>query len=868
MTSQPVGVPRSRLGLAPSPTGRRLSRTDLVHRIDADDRPLLLVVAPSGFGKTNLLAEWARSTAADVTWLTCAQPDQDPAHFWSRFVAAVADRWPAAGDDASLLLLRPSWDQAELVEALAGDLADVSGPGAIVLDDSQYAESSQRMLSVLAGQLPPNLRMVMASQHNPAFSTSRMQLEGVVSELRADELSFSRTEVDDLFRMAGLDVAADDRGRIHRLTEGWPAGLQMAALALRHSDDPGGVVDAFSATTKETNDYLANEVLAGLDPDLTGFMARISVLDEFDAELCQAVTGQSAARTLLADVIAHDLFIYQVDYAGERFRFHQMFAAYLRTRLKELGPPTYRQAHDLAGQALLERGDRLGALRHAMAVGDVSRAAAIVDESISRILEVDDAREAVTVARAWLARFGDTAADEDPGHFLQFVFLLATFGQREAERWLVTFDRTHPSPDPPIAALVQAAWSNFHLNRGNAEAAVAHNRLAVEAVYTATRPDGLFPKLAELALQEAAAHVLTGELDAASAALERRTPSLSSPIVDEVRSPALLQWVTFLQGDLATADQLTDGLRRAAVEHGDVPHGVGLVMASLAQVGLHLEREEIAPAVALLEGTRSAAEVNGRPVVQTLVDRWLARCETARGDRTSAMAALTQARLVLRGQSDWVRAQLVAEEFRILIALAPDEAHVLIPRLPDDIASRLLRAWLSVRCGDLGAAAAVLAETTPHSVREWVEWELLTSLALHERDPRGSHTYLLSAVQRAQPHGYVSTIIRSGPGIDELLRSMPTPVRLQGYVDLLLAGANRHQAQPEGPAGPPTDALLTARELDVLRLLSSRLTTQEIAETLFVSRNTLKSHTKGIYQKLQVNSRSDAVRTWQTRGSL
>jgi LuxR family maltose regulon positive regulatory protein len=859
-------VPPFVLGLAPSPAGRRLTRANLVHRIEADDRPLLLVVAPSGFGKTNLLAEWARSTTANVAWLTCEPADQDPEHFWSRFAATVADRWPSAGNDATLLLLRPSWEQPELVDALAGDLADISDLGAIVLDDSQYAESSQRMLAMLARQLPPNLRMIMASQHNPAFSTSRMQLEGVVAELRADDLSFSRAELDDLFRLAGLTVAADDRQRLHELTEGWPAGLQMAALALRHSEDPGGVVDAFSSTTRETNDYLANEVLAGLDADLTDFMARISILDEFDAELCQAVTGQSAARFRLAEIVANDLFIYQVDYAGERFRFHQMFAAYLRTRLKELGGTAYRQAHDLAGQALLERGDRLGALRHAMAVADVSRAATIVDESIARTLEVDDAREAIAVARAWLSRYGDTAPDEDPEHFLQFVFLLATFGQREAERWLVTFERTHPSPDAHIAAMAHMAWGNFHLNRGNAEAVLAHNRLAVDATFAAPRPDVLFPKLAELALQEAGAHLLTGDLDAASAALERRSPALAAPIVDEVRSPAYLQWITFMRGDLVSAEQVTAQLRRAAVEHAALPHEVGMLRTALFQVGLHLEREEITTAAALLTQLRDAAEFNGRPGVQTHVNRWLARCETARGNRTSAMAALTEARLVLRGQSDSVRAQLVAEELRILIALAPEEAHVLVSRLPDDTATWLLRAQLAVQCRDLPAAAAILADIAPTTIREWVEWEVLTSLAVRERDLPKAHAYLLSAVQRAQPHRYVATIVRSGPGIDDLLRSMPTPVAQRSYVGLLLASANRHHPRPED--APPTDELLTARELDVLRLLASRLTTQEIADSLFVSRNTLKSHTKGIYQKLQVNSRSEAVGAWQARGSV
>ena len=205
---------------------------------------------------------------------------------------------------------------------------------------------------MLAQRLPAHVRLVVASQHNPVFSTSRLRLAGVITELRADDLAFTQVEVEQLLELAGLGREHIDGRRLRCLTEGWPAGLQMAVLAMRAGGDPREVIDAFASTTKETSDYLANEVMNRLPPDLADFLTSICVLDEFDAQLCQAVSGRDDAGQLLDRVIADDLFIYQVDLAGERFRLHQMFAAFLRARLKSLGGTQFREAHLRAAAAL------------------------------------------------------------------------------------------------------------------------------------------------------------------------------------------------------------------------------------------------------------------------------------------------------------------------------------------------------------------------------------------------------------------------------------------------------------------------------------------------------------------------------------
>ena len=772
------------------------------------------------------------------------------------------------GSDAALILERPSWDDPELVDSLARDLAELPAAAAVVIDDAQFAEASQRTLASLAERLPAHVRLLVASQHNPVFSTSRLRLAGVITELRADDLAFTQVEVEQLLELAGLGREPIDSRQLHSLTEGWPAGLQMAVLAMRAGGDPGEVIDALASTTQEASDYLANEVMNRLPPGLAGFLMSICVLDEFDAQLCQAVGGQDDARGLLDRVVADDLFIYQVDHAGERFRFHQMFAAYLRARLKSLGGTQFRDAHLRAAAALRERGDRLGAMRHAMAAADMQLAAAVLVDSMFTILDVTHAQEAKSVARAWLAKFGDAAAEADPEQLLQFVFLLAAAGHREAEGWLTKVNQAHPSPAPGVDALAHAVWAAYHYNRGSVDLALEHNRLARQAVSAAAGQGPLFPMLTELPLQEAGAHLLAGDLPAAASALQRGTAPLSAPIVDEFRSPAAAAWVTFLQGDLVSAGAALDRIAGAAAEHGEVAHGVGQILASLAQAGIRLERREHEPAAALLTAARAAARINGRPALQAMVDTWIARLATAQGDRAGALASLAQARLALTAPDDRVRAQFALEEFRVALALEPAEAGPLVPQLPASTASGLLQARLHVLRREPAKAGQILDEIKPVTIREQVEWGVLRSLAAQAPDLARAHRYLRRALALAEPHGYLATILEQGPGITALLRSLPAGPGLRAYVDELSVRAEAATASSNGPAGLLPGGPLSDRELTVLRLLSSRLTTTEIAGALFVSPNTLKSHMKSIYRKLDVSSRADAVREGETRGLI
>ena len=374
--------------------------------------------------------------------------------------------------------------------------------------------------------------------------------------------------------------------------------------------------------------------------------------------------------------------------------------------------------------------------------------------------------------------------------------------------------------------------------------------------------------LTELPIQEAGAHLLAGDLQAAAAALQRGSVPLSAPIVDEFRTPVTQAWVASLQGDLVSAEAALDRLAGPAAEHNAVQHGIGLIIAKLAQAGIHLERREYAPATVLLTEAREAARINGRPVIQSLVDGWITRLATARHDRTGALASLAQARLALTAPDERTRAQFTVEEFRIALAFQPAEASALVPLLPASTTPRLLQARLHVMRREWTKAEEILDTVEPASIRERVEWGVLKSLAAQPTDLARAHDYLRTALALAQPHRYVASVIEQGSGIAALLDSLPASADLKPYVDELSVRAESDAASSRGSSRVSPGGLLSEREQTVLRLLSSRLTTTEIASALFVSPNTLKSHIKSIYRKLDVSSRTDAVRRGEARGML
>ena len=702
-------VPISKLTI-PQPTGARVSRKPLVDRIEQANQRLSLIVAPAGFGKTTVLAEWARTTTASIAWLSCDEADDGPWDFWTGVIATVARRWPGVGDDAALILARGSEDVREVVSSLINDLAEIEMPFAIVIDDAHYAKSSQRPLLDLAQRLPVNARMVLSSRWDPPFSLAKLRVDDNLFELRARNLVFSREETAELFSLAELIIDKGDVERLHAFVEGWPAGCHLALAALRRSDDPKRVLDVLGQSTRAVNDYLVNEVLERLEADLVDFMTEIAVLDEFDLGLAKAVSRDPNAEQLFANLLSADLFVTEVDVIGERYRFHHLFGAFLRARLRSLGNARLQETYRRAIGALQLRGDHTDALGIAMAAGDTRRAAAIVTDAIMMSFDLSNAGDSHRAILAWLREYGTDSVSNDPETLLQLVLVLAISGSYDVEGWLIQVELANPEADPFLRALLYGTWAANDLNRGDADRAIVHNELAIEASRITQRQH---PILDALPVQQAGAYLMNGDLTSAGGVIESASDSLVYPIVDAVLVIAARAWVAFLRGELSLAISKAEEALRKADEMDAPAQAMGRTLASLVNAGIALERGQFATAEHLLIELEANARDAGSTPLLSFVLQWRARTSLAQGEEEAAVVHLAAARRLFSAPSSGVRANFALEELRLAIAFAPERGSALISRLPDRIESNVLRVRLMIAQRRSEIPAGLLDDTDP-----------------------------------------------------------------------------------------------------------------------------------------------------------
>jgi len=328
-------VPRPRPGFVPRP--RLLEQLS-----QGMASAMTLVCAPAGFGKTSLLAEWARRRPQPVVWLSLDRGDSDPARFW-RYVAAALDQLrPGIAQQVAVLLRGPQQPPLEAVlTVVVNQLADVAEEVVLILDDYHLIDDPavHGSLAVLLERLPPQLRLALASRADPSLPLARLRAGGQLSEVRERDLRFTATETAALLREAtGLDLPADSVAALEARTEGWVAGLQLAALSLQGRADPAGFVATFSGSHRFVLDYLTEEILARQPEQVVRFLLETSVLERLSGPLCDAVCGRGDSQRLLEQIERANLFLIPLDEVRGWWRYHHLFADLLQARLQQEQP--------------------------------------------------------------------------------------------------------------------------------------------------------------------------------------------------------------------------------------------------------------------------------------------------------------------------------------------------------------------------------------------------------------------------------------------------------------------------------------------------------------------------------------------------
>jgi LuxR family maltose regulon positive regulatory protein len=889
----PESLLRTRLTI-PTPRPERVRRERLHTRLDSSlAHKLTLVSAPAGFGKTTAVSDWLYVRDLAAAWLTLDAADSDPAHLLRYLTAALQCILPHLNTDINGALQSAQPNYAAVLADLINAVEAVDTPCILVLDDYHHTDATaiDQLLDRLLSYQPTALHLILISRTDPALPLARLRAQGDLLELRAADLRFTPDEVatflrDTLEHPSSPAISA----ALARQTEGWIAGLQLAALALRQSDDPAAFVAAFTGSHRYIIDYLTDEVLAQQPDAIRHFLLYTSILEQMCAPLCDALLEQMGTQAMLEQLEVSNLFVQPLDAERCWYRYHQLFGGVLRQRLAHTFPDQIAALHRRAAIWSTGHGMASAAVRHALATGDPAFAAQTVEQHAATALRWG---EATTVGR-WLDSLGAEVVSAHPGLALQ-------------QAWVCYFANDIARIEPLLARvealLDQVAAAQQSAMRGDVAALrawVAFRQGAFTAAITCFR-EALACLPAQAHSQRGVNFMFLG--DALQQVGETRQAAASYatsiPLCRQADNIAAVMGATL---KLAMAYRTLGALRHAyaalqeawAAVHTRSPQPPSIVYLHLGLGDVTYEQNELdQAAIHIQAGLELVWQRHTLTHVQPLLLLAQARLRLAQGDPAGACAILQQVDEEPQVQSDDRVAALVTLR-RVQIWLlqgdltaAQDWSAALDPPDPALFSGELLlisqaRVLLARGCAEkdsaaLDAALALLEQLQTSAQAAGRAGHLLlirilqalTHAALDQRQP--ALAALAQALTLAAPEGFVRVFLDEGAAMANLLTEAITRRVVPTYASRLLAA---FPASPPAPADRTAQAQarlvepLTERELDVLRLLAAGQPNRAIAARLVLATGTVKVHTRNIYGKLGVSNRTQAVTRAQKLGLL
>jgi LuxR family transcriptional regulator, maltose regulon positive regulatory protein len=824
-----------------------------------------LVTGGPATGKTVAVAQWFQALGPVAReWVTLDADDDRPERFWLTFVLALERAVPGAFAQAAA-----ATDVHRLPSEFLGLLltawSAVTDPLVIVLEDAHHVRSPEIIedLGFVVEHLPGGARMLLTGRADPQLPVSRWRGRGWLAELRQRDLGLTLPEAAELFTALGEQrLTTSEVEELWRHTEGWVAGLRLAAAGLKDRDDVSAAVAEFSGRTPMVADLLADELLRRAPTELSEFLVRTSVANVLDAELCDALSGRSGSADVLRQMEADLKFVMATGPGRDSWRYHPLLAEMLRSELQTHRPDEVPGLNRRAAAILQPRGDIAGAARCLLAAGDTDQAFSLVFNAAYRRADLSD----TPGIAAFVNLFPRELVTESASRMLTYALMLGLAGRvAEAHAWLQRAQmRISDEPEArakDVATLDALRLLTFTVSAGAGDEIEAGRR-AVEAV-EAGLDLGVAGARARMNLVRG--YLLTDQPGEAGAVLRAGSPG--DEIAALVLAPALAARIALREGRLSEARRQATVALQAAGAFGLDTHP-GAIDARLALAGTLIDRNEIAAATAALQLLDQAIQANPFTLVyQVLLQLEKARAAAALDDWDEVFATVGEAgKLIEHVPRSALRCLVDAAAARWhLQAGQTGLAEDLIATLPDGSpAHTLLQARLDLACGRLDAVKARLAQASPATMRDQLAGELLLARAALEsgEDPGG---HMMAAAGLAAPEHLVRVFLEEGPAVARLARAAAESLGTESgtALSMALGSPPPSRAAPRQPA-----VILTERELLVLRFLPSHLTNAEIAGECFMSVNTVKAHLKNTYAKLGVSTRAETVERARLLGLL
>ncbi len=881
----------------PSPSAGYVPRQRLVECLEQGlSGKLILISAPAGFGKTTLLAEWLAGNKLPATWLSLEEDDNDIARFLAYFAACLGTLRDDLGRETMAMLQsgqRP--DNDRVMAVLVNELAGLKEPFVLVLDDTHCIDNPliHRAIALLIEHQPPAMHLVLAGRADPGFPVSRLRAQGQLLEIRAGELRFSLDEAATfLQRASGRSLSAENIRTLWDRTEGWPAGLQLAALSLQRQEDAKAFIAGLTGAQEYIADFLQDEVLGGQPQALQEFLLRTSILDQLCGPLCDALTGRGDGRETLEELAERNLFLLHLDDVRRWYRYHRLFADLLRQRLRRSQPDLLPELHRRASRWFEEQGLREQAIDHALEAADFEQAALLLEGAANETLM----RSQFGTLTGWLKRLPEEELRRHPSLSVYMAWSLLLNGQPldVIRSWLPEEDGESEEIPPQVLPF----YAYIGLVKGQYGRSA---RLARQALATLPQEEGYLRGMATWLL--AVAGTQQADLTGGAHLFEEMARKAKAS-----GNVTLLVLALCNQGELRhVAGRLPEAkaLYQQALNLSTLPDEQYLPIAGLALNGLGeiaLAWNDLLAAERYLTlGHRLSRQWSFLAALDSYAN--LALLRQTLGDEVGARQILDEAMEIARRSDftevdDWlvklVRARLAIAQGKTAQAWhwaqetgfersgdsddpAAEEGQSLASRQRKY--ERVVFARLLLANNEPERALAQLALALPllerrERIRAVIEVQALTALALQAMgEGRAALRALSQALRLAQPGGFQRLFLDEGRPMARLLSKLQSRLaeydnngQLEpAYIGRLLAGFGAPPATRITPAVPdivdeaPLIQPLTGRELEVLALIDAGLSNQEIANELIISLSTVKVHIRNIYGKLAVRNRAGAV---------
>jgi LuxR family maltose regulon positive regulatory protein len=874
----------------PPPRPKVVLRPHLIERLNEGlHHKLTLISAPAGFGKTTLVSEWIAGCERPVAWLSLDDGDNDPKRFLAYLVAALQTIAPNIGEGMLAVLQAPQPPPIKSVlTALLNEITLLPNNFILVLDDYHVIDSKlvDDAITFLLEHLPPQMHLVIATREDPNLPLARLRAHGQSNELRVIDLRFTPSEAAEfLNQVMGLNLSAEDIAALEDRTEGWIAGLQLAAISMQGHKDNTSFIQSFTGSHHFVMDYLVEEVLQQQPQRIQTFLLCTSILDRMCGSLCDAVVLDSTTpgQETLEYIEQANLFIIPLDNERRWYRYHHLFADLLRQRLLQgIASSTgdaesaVNELHIRASQWYEDNDLAIEAFQHAAAANDVERAERLMQgKGIPLHL-----RGGVTPLLEWLESLPTTVLNARPSLWWRHASLLLINGQtvgvgeklQAAEVALAAaLQGTEPDEETRnLIGQIAAATATLALTRYDVETMLAQSRRALEYLH----PNNLSTR-ANAYWTLGYAYALQGDRAATRRAF---TESISLSQASGAIFTTIL--ATIGLGNVQEADnqlyQAAETYRRVLHWAGEKPQQI----ISEAHVGL---------ARVLYEwNDLDAAEQHGEQSLQlarqyeSIIDRFvfgevfLARLKLAQGDIDGASAILARTDQSVR-QHNFVHRMPEVAAAQVLTLLRQGNLAA-ATHLAQTHGLPLSQARVHLAQGNPSAALAVLEPF--HQQVEAKDWKderlkvmVLQAVALQAHGEKEEALQVLGdALALAEPGGLIRIFVDEGMPMAQLLSKAAAQGIMPDYVGKLLAAFEAEKQKTENKSSPPPLQILieplSQRELDVLRLIAQGLSNDEIGKRLFLALDTVKGHNRRIYDKLQVQRRTEAVARARELGLL